>query len=492
MLHLRCSLPVMALVVVFAMGIGSAFAAELIVLVPMTAGNQLVMRAGPKGEPQAPILKRAASDSLTKAIALEASRGTLKFMLALDEQAQRIVGVREVAPTYLLRSRQEGGFARHGFWLGSANNNLVWHADPYVDLVVDKPSIDEGSFEEDIAHELGHVLLRRLIPRLPNGFSRNAHSSLAITDYPTAFDEGFAIHFQGLARHLTQNAKLRALDAGLDFKPFLSFWQSNFDRSMRLRGMRENLFVQQQLPAALQVGDATSLFDLTHFKSGQQMLASEGVIATLFYHLSIRATDTPTALAERYKSLLASLRTLNSQKLVSSTPLFMNLVQAHIQRAPESRAQWLSTVLDLTYGATASNVVLRDMTKLSTLGQEGRAEEFANMLKQSRVALAALTTQVTRNPQRLGAALGPELWLAVNQKGGAVTINLNTAEKTSLINVLGFESSEADLLIADRSARGPFIDVADFAKRRDASPLIRKRLMDAHKLANTLGGYQRQ
>jgi DNA uptake protein ComE-like DNA-binding protein len=490
--RLQCTRTVVAFVFLSAISM-STVAAGLVVLVPTTAGNQLVMRAGPKGEPEAPVLQRATNDAVTKGIALEASRGTTKFMLALDEQAQRIAGVRQPAPTYLLRSQEEGGFARHGFWLGDAKNNLVWHADPYVDLIVDKQSVDDGSFEEIFAHELGHLLLRRLIPRLPNGLSRAAHSSLTITDYPTAFDEGFAIHFQGLARQLTQNEKLTAIDKGLDFKPFLPYWQSNIDRTLRIRGMRDNLFIQQQLPAVLRVGDATSLFDLTHFKNGQQMLASEGVVATLFYHLLIQTPDTPVKLADRYKSLLVSLRALNDQKLAASTPLFLNLVQVHIQRAPDLHTRWITTVLSLTYGATASDAVIRGMTKLSALGQEGTAEEFAVALKQSRTALAALTAQVMRNPQRLGTAVGPELWLAVKAKDGDVaTLNLNTAEKTSLTNVLRLDSGDADLLLASRSARGPFADVADFAARRNISPLWRKRLTDAHALAETVGSYQRQ
>jgi len=64
------------------------------------------------------------------------------------------------------------------------------------------------------------------------------------------------------------------------------------------------------------------------------MLASEGVIATLFYHLMLQTADVPTSLAERYQTLLASVRTLNTQRLTLGTPIFLNLVQAHIQRVP--------------------------------------------------------------------------------------------------------------------------------------------------------------
>jgi DNA uptake protein ComE-like DNA-binding protein len=492
MLH-KCPWRLAALLILVMLSGGNAIAAELVVLVPMMAGNQVVLRAGPKGEAQSPILKRATNDALNQAIGKEATRGATKFMLELDEQAQRVAGVRAPAPTYLLLSKQDGGFARRGFWFADANNKVEWRSDPYVELVVDKEAIDGGSFEEIFAHELGHVVLRRLFPRLPNGLSRNAHSSLAITDYPAAFDEGFAIHFQGLARHLTENVKLKAFDKGFEFKPFLPYWQSNADRTLRVRGMRDNLFVHRQVPTALQVGDATSLFDLSHFKNGQQMLSSEGVIATLFYHLQLSPPDTISALTDRYRSLLISLRALNDQKITASTPVFLSLIRAHTQRLPSLQTRWTSTVLNLTYGATASDTVIRDMTKLSALGQEGRAEEFTAALKKSRASLAALTTQVTRNPQRLGAAIGPELWLAFKQANGEVlTVNLNTAEKTSLMHIVGFESTEADLLLANRNTHGAFANVADFSTRRDASPVVRKRLTDAHALAISMGAYQRQ
>jgi DNA uptake protein ComE-like DNA-binding protein len=464
--------------------------AELVVLVPLAAGNQPVLRAGPEGEPHAPVLKRAPNDNLSQAIAREAARGTIKFLLELDQHAQRIVGAAQPASSFLLVAKTQGGFARRGFWLADAKSNLVWHADPYIDMALDRGSVDDGSFEEEFAHELGHVLLRRLIPRLPNGMSRVAHSSLAITDYPTAFDEGFAIHMQGLARQLTQNAKLKALDRGMPFKPFLPYWHSHLDRSLRLQGMRGNLFIHRQLPDTVNVGDATALFDLAHFKNGQQMLSSEGVLATLFYHLQLANTDTAT-LAERYRSLLVSLRALHGQKLISGTPLFMNLVNAHVQRVPTDRARWLSTVLELTYGATAGNLVLRDLTKLSVLGQEGR-EEFAAALKQARAALAELTAQVARSPARLGAALGPELWLASKQGEAEVTLNLNTAEKANILAVLGMESGDADLLLANRATQGPFADVADVAKRRSLPPLWRQRLQAARDLAVVSGEFQRE
>src|SRR6185312_6523745 len=97
--------------------------------------------------------------------------------------------------------------------------------------IVDVNSIRVGDFEEIFAHEMGHIYLRRLLPTLPPGYSRTAHASLSMTDYPTAFDEGFATHFQGLARRLTSNTVLHDTDLGLESKPFLSYWLSNIDRA---------------------------------------------------------------------------------------------------------------------------------------------------------------------------------------------------------------------------------------------------------------------
>ena len=72
------------------------------------------------------------------------------------------------------------------------------------------------------------------------GYSRTPHHSFSITDRPTAFDEGFATHFQALVRHLTKNPKLRLEDDGIATKPFVPYWLSNLDRTARIDGVRRN------------------------------------------------------------------------------------------------------------------------------------------------------------------------------------------------------------------------------------------------------------
>src|SRR5271169_509719 len=108
-------------------------------------------------------------------------------------------------------SQEEGGFARHGFWLEDAKGQRQLVLAGYVDLVVDQESVEDGNLEEIFSHELGHQVLAELVGKLPPGASRNMHQSMTVTDNSTAFDEGYAEHFQPLVRDATANAYLREL-----------------------------------------------------------------------------------------------------------------------------------------------------------------------------------------------------------------------------------------------------------------------------------------
>jgi hypothetical protein len=458
---------------------GAPATAALRALEPVLVEGRVLMKAAPDGARQVPVV-RALSGTLAAAIEHEARRGTTVFVLQLDERARQLQGGAAAQPTYLLVSDEEGGFARQGFWLQGAAGALRWHGEPYVNLVVDADSIADGSFEEIFAHELGHVLLRRLLPSLPAGYSRVAHSSLAVTDYPTAFDEGFAIHFQALARQLTRNPRLRLADAGFGVKPFVPYWRDALDRSLRIRGMRDNLFVQRQLPWPQPLAaspDATTLFDPGELKNGQQMMASEGVIASLFYHLLDQPGAGAAELAARYTELLRSLQALNDAGLQPGTPVFLRLVREHIRRYPALRAPWLSTVIGLTYGATVDVRMAREAGALAQLGRQGDAEQFAARLAPARKALADCVNAVAGAPQRLEAGLGPELWTtgaavpagvtpaAATPDPAPLTVNLNTAERSALLLWLGLDAGTAERALTSRVIEGPFADFGDFARR---------------------------
>jgi hypothetical protein len=215
------------------------------VLVPVQQGDRIETKQALGGMAAIPVLQLAPNDALQRALIEESKRGTVAFVLKLDEEAQRLSG-QTVQPTWLMITEEEGGFAKRGFWLREHRRDRFIDQ-PYVALVVDSGSVADGSFEEIFAHETGHVLLRRLIPHLPKGMSRLTHGSLTVTDDPTAFDEGFAIHFQALSRLMTVNPVLKAHDAGIGDKPFTVLWQSNVDGAMRIDGVRRNWFIHSQM-----------------------------------------------------------------------------------------------------------------------------------------------------------------------------------------------------------------------------------------------------
>ncbi|MFL6603860.1 MAG: hypothetical protein ACJ8R9_21380 [Steroidobacteraceae bacterium] len=464
---------------------GWAYSASLGVLVPVRQGDENASKVGAGGIAM-PILQAAPDSTLRQALLKESARGTVAFALKLDEQAQRAAG-QAVQPTWLMLTDEDGGFAKRGFWLRESGGDRFVDQ-PYVALVVDAGSVADGSFEEIFAHELGHVLLRRLIPRLPAGMSRLPHGSLTVTDEPTAFDEGFAIHFQPLSRILTVNAALKAHDDGLGDKPFTSLWQSNVDGTLRVDGVRRNWFIHRQL---LPPGDDdaaarranSSAFDVGALKNGNQMMASEGVAATLFYR-----TLAPHPSVARYVSLFRALKHLNPRDLQPDSHLLPLLAQSWIAIDPQQGARFARILVETTYGATVESALPRATTALAQVGRIGGQEVFVQQLKSVRAQMGAITGRVEREPATLSAALGPALWLATSQ---SLILNVNTAETEQFFALDPSLADWAEKIVVEREARGPYGSLVDLTQRVRLPAALATGLGDMAAGALTLGTYPR-
>jgi DNA uptake protein ComE-like DNA-binding protein len=464
---------------------GSADCASLGLLIPVQQGEEVATKPGPGGTPS-PILRPAPDDPLSRALMAESRRGTVAFVLKLDEQAQRLSG-QALQPSWLLLTEEEGGFAKRGFWLRQSGRDRFIDQ-PYVALLTDPASIADGSFEEIFSHELGHVLLRRVLPRLPAGMSRVNHGSLTVTDDPTALDEGFAIHFQALSRLLTVNSALKAHDAGLGDKAFTPLWQSNVDGTFRIDGVRRNWFIHRQLlppgdDDALARRANSSAFDVAALKNGNQMMASEGVVATLFY----RAMAARPSVA-RYASLFRALQHLNHQELRADSPLLPLLVQAWMVTDPAQGRRFLHIFVESTYGATIESALPQSTVALAQVGRIGQQAAFVKQLKAAREQIAALIVRVEREPALLSAALGPALWLAAT---GPLVVNLNTAEADELAALDRRLAGPAMQIVAERDAHGPYQSLNDLVQRTGLAPPLPSTLTDLAASASALGPYSR-
>jgi hypothetical protein len=445
-----------------------------------------------------------------------------------------------LAPMYLLLSNEEGGFARYGFWMERANGRRELVMAGYVDLVVDQRSVDSGGFEEIFCHELGHLILRSLLGDLSHGPSRNMHQSMTVTDYPTAFDEGFAEHFQPLARDETKNATLRKIQAGTGTTDLDLLWLSNLDAQLRTDGVKRNLFVHRKAPAA-NVGQGADLYQAfldeetsiqflpATFKNAQEMMASEGVIATLFYRLvnreSLRNKYREPAFYSQFleanagrdadpqkeitpyenvnMKLFAAMRQIAPQAGDSSRPLAIALIDAYAKLFPEEAKSAYDLFLATTYGVTVSPEAANAFERAAAPGQIGDIDSYRQNSRAAFSLLDQITNRVAKGDVRLDANLGPELWLLNDgfkiapavwerERTVSLSLNLNTASEPELMTLPGIDSALAARIVASRHSRGYFHSLDEAGLIEGVSPALLRTMKEMAEKMRKAGMYTRQ
>ena len=159
------------------------------------------------------------------------------------------------------------------------------------------PNVSGDSPSNTLPGALGPAFL--LLSDREGGFadrpspSTKMHMSMTVTDYQTAFDEGFAEHFQTVVADQIESAAPQRKGLVAQVR---GLWHSGIDAHMRVHGVRENLYIHgKAIPTfmdecadayELYLDSETSiLFDRDTPKAGQQMMACGGVIATLFYRM---------------------------------------------------------------------------------------------------------------------------------------------------------------------------------------------------------------
>lgn len=479
-----------------------ALLASLKLLTPLMDGEQALTKPAPDTARPAPVLGLIENGEVHDALHKEFAGGSLAALLALDSAAQRIAGAKTPEPLWLLLSSTYGDQQRGGFWLREVQGER-WIAEPLIDLMTDTRDLADGSFEEVFAYELGHQLLARLLPELPEGYSRTPHGVFALTDDPSAFREGFALHFQALIRRLTRNERLKAHDLGLEFSPFVPFWRNNLERSAVIAGIRSNLFVHSQLALpgdneGIGRRDLSNLFDRTRLKNGNQMLASESVVATLFYRAFAPGPSELEPLLARYERLFYALRDLRTEELTADSPIFLQFAEQYARDNPEDGRRVLRLLVETTYGATADPALARQTEALASHGRRGDFKGYMAELRPARASMSRLIDVVQRAPRGLRGALGPAIWLVSdNTRASAapdaplLTINLNTAEREQLASLPGINPILAERAVSSRRQHGPFRSLSDFAARLNLSPDQALKLSAQAQAMERLGRYAR-
>lgn len=513
---------------------GQTKAVEVKIITPaVDTDGRVLFRSAIDGK-QYPLVREAANSELVRHVQEVLASGIPQETLKLDRFVQNLSISRTVqsesksdsqhkGPIYLLLSQEEGGFARYGFWLESADHKEHLTMARYVDLSIDEAAIEDGTLEEVFPHELAHVTLRRIFGDRFNGPSVKMHQSMSVTDYQTAFDEGYAEHLQPLVRDTTKNKYLKSLTQGTTQTDLDLMWLSRIDQQLRTDGVKENLFVHRKAipvsvldhaePYEVFVDGETSP-DFLHdeLKSGQEMMASEGVVATLFYRFvnddRLRNTYRDPAFyaqffaGERPAEIRAAITPYENVNLklfaamgriAQNTSLNESLAAAiviqYAKLFPDEAESIYDIFLRTTYGATVSQGASIAFETALQAGRRGDIETFRTSSRAAFSTLSKSKADVVKGLAHLDGNIGPEIWMRNDEfkiaaaywekdRAQSFTMNLNTATEAELGTIEGLDLLVARRIVAERRKRGYFESLNDVRHIECVSPVLLERLQE--------------
>ncbi|PKK89056.1 MAG: hypothetical protein CVV64_16030 [Candidatus Wallbacteria bacterium HGW-Wallbacteria-1] len=422
-----------------------------------------------------------------------------------------------------------GNMPKRGFYLviektaGTSNEVIMLPEEPYIEM---PPKA--GLFEGIFAHEHGHLIdslfekqneTQGWVPeRLP-------HTTPAITDFQTAFTEGWGNHFEAVTDDLSDSSAMEQRFGTLSLKGRAYFMQlmdlATISQSFK-RGswMRQGLFAFRRVNAelnALPAGNCIDQhmfarawtepsFNLSMLKNGQQMLSCEGLCATLFYRL---ATD--KAIQENYLDPEFYWPFLNEQKKISEkevrervSPLengylkliharaltFRKIIETSVRQPdehPVHTAAFIETACS-EFPSDRKNLILHflETTMLSTCrpdaldiysSWEAKAREIMSDPGSANDGIRAAFSAISSDLERLSKDsstickfLGQPLWLEndmfkFESKMGfsleRLSINLNAAEEYELMTIPGISFETAARITNFIRKNGPLKKLDD-------------------------------
>ncbi len=418
-------------------------------------------------------------------------------------------------PAYLFLSDRQGGFPSESFWLEQPDGSLARkNGVQFVDTVVDGRDMEPGNIgglEAIYAHELGHLIMAALADSAPQHASSALHFSTVKTDAWTAFKEGWGEHFQAMSLDHCPGASWQS-DRGQPASAFEQTWYDRFAREQidgcwicpanlrflrwqgpaeqRLRDepIRRNLFIHRRaLPGSFLDGrrparEARMYRDVMPpsadgtLKNGPEMMASESVIAALFYRLAsddrLRNTYRTPAFYEAFLSpgqaTIApdsNLRDLVAPAENVYLKLFdvfhqhftwgdwpaIELVKAYAARFPDEAGAIYDVFLDVTRGVTV--------------------EQDATRRHAEPGYLAGMRDRLMTGRARLDGNMGRPLWVVVPgiefgmglyryfAVPTSLTFDVNAADVVDLLSVPGVSPALAAAIVRHRDEHGLFAGI---------------------------------
>ena len=272
----------------------------------------------------------------------------------------RALKIKNKQSAYHIALVEGGNHAEVGFRIGEES---------FPDKSYIKLDPDKSVFKATLLHETGHMILAILnggkkIPEL--GIASIPHTTAALTDRGTAFNEGFAIHLETLAAHYLNDPDIRSRYDHQNFQIGVPSMLGEYHRiagdllsysqtATRYVEVRENNFAFAPAfkgPDYFRVQLEKSR-DFAQLRDPNQLLQSEGFYASFFFAHLVRGTH-PTyddAVSSRQTKMLEVLSDILADKTADAhLPFLLHYVEKYLSKYPEEGKEVLDVFLDLSHG----------------------------------------------------------------------------------------------------------------------------------------------
>ncbi len=430
-----------------------------------------------------------------------------KLLIKLN-QCSRNLSKNLEGPNILYISDNVGGFPRTGILLKEKNEYVEYKNLNFVDLVLNDETLRNGELGI-FSHELAHVMMENIIPNMENySKASKPHGSVGITDYFMAFIEGWGEHFERLVYENIDFYKDIYKKSFYYDKQILKLWNCNIDSEMRINGIYKNKYIYKKLLPQIDISNVdiedviiahhtSDIYDRTKLLNPQEMMSSEGVIATLFYRINtneilqnnylkkdiissfcIRDIPKDVQIENLFTPfenvILKNFWVWNSIKdnLNENSIPFIEYIKEWCKCFPEDKDEIINIFITTTLGETVDKELGKIYEKLSYEGMIGNMDDFIHILGEYRDKLNNLCKKVKNNEVAIDNLIGPELWIENKDvslpkflwsKDSKVNlmVNINTASVYEIMSLTNISYEQAEKILKLRNEKKYFSSLED-------------------------------
>ncbi len=403
---------------------------------------------------------------------------------------QRRVKTQSAPPPYHIALVPGGNHVAGGFRLRSDSG-----ATDHPKLAYIKLGPQEWRFGNTLLHETGHIVLSVLaggegVPA--RAMSSIPHTTSALTNRGTAFNEGFSIYLEAMDAHLNNAPEMRnqyrheRFEFGSDGVKRSEYYRHGADMATysqtiaRYYEVRENNFAFAPAfkgPEYLRV-QLEKARDFSTLLNANQLLQSEGFYASFFFAYTFRGEGMPTTqtVRDRQDKMLASLAEMfASRSPDSEAPFLLYFVETFMHLYPSDAAEMVDVLTDLSHGVfvdAEAATLWRDFY-FAALNLDVRNLPTERINKARRGWREA----VLKDPKVLYSRLGPQIACEVSEKtvklvafGREIPLSfdVNTVQEGIMRMIPGITDEEVSRWLSQRAIK-PFASADDFKQRAQLS-----------------------